>query len=88
MDMLSAAERRTLEQRMQKRQVKEFTGAFNGLVEHCFVSCVDDFSSKALSSRESGCINRCVLKWMASQQRVSDRFQEHNEQLSQQLQNK
>lgn len=71
---------------MQKRQVKEFMGAFGGLVEHCFTSCVDDFTSKALSSRENGCINRCVMKWMATQQRVSDRFQEHNAQLSQQMQ--
>ncbi|KAF1739069.1 Mitochondrial import inner membrane translocase subunit TIM9 [Beauveria bassiana] len=86
-DRLSTSEQRTLEQRMQKRQVKEFMGAFGGLVDHCFTSCVDDFTSKALSSRENGCINRCVLKWMATQQRVSDRFQEHNAQLSQQLQN-
>ncbi|CAM1502967.1 Fc.00g077430.m01.CDS01 [Cosmosporella sp. VM-42] len=88
MDMLTANEQRMLEQRMQKRQVKEFMGAFGGLVEHCFMSCVDDFTSKAISTRESGCINRCVLKWMATQQRVSDRFQEHNAQLSQQMANK
>ncbi|KAM4068113.1 tim10/DDP family zinc finger domain-containing protein [Hirsutella rhossiliensis] len=88
MDMLSSTEQRQLEQRMQKRQVKEFMGAFGGLVEHCFVSCVDDFTSKALASRETGCINRCVLKWMATQQRVSDRFQEHNAQITQQMQNK
>ncbi|KAG6001688.1 hypothetical protein E4U21_003919 [Claviceps maximensis] len=85
---LTQAEQRTLEQRMQKRQVKEFMSAFGGLVEHCFTSCVDDFTSKAISTRENGCINRCVLKWMATQQRVSDRFQEHNAQLTQQMQNK
>ncbi|KAH7001989.1 Tim10/DDP family zinc finger-containing protein [Ilyonectria robusta] len=87
MDMLTANEQRMLEQRMQKRQVKEFMGAFGGLVEHCFMSCVDDFTSKAISSREGGCINRCVTKWMATQQRVSERFQEHNAQLSAQMQN-
>lgn len=52
------------------------------------MSCVDDFTSKALASRETGCINRCVLKWMATQQRVSDRFQEHNAQITQQMQSK
>jgi import inner membrane translocase subunit TIM9 len=46
---------------------------------------VDDFSSKALSSRETGCINRCVSKWLVAQRRVSDRFQEHNQQLAQQM---
>ncbi|KAL7930027.1 Tim10/DDP family zinc finger domain-containing protein [Trichoderma chlorosporum] len=86
MDMLTSAEQRTLEQRMQKRQVKEFVGAFGGLVEHCFTSCVDDFTSKSLSSKETGCLNRCVLKWMATQQRVSERFQEHNAQITQQMQ--
>ncbi|KAJ4857331.1 tim10/DDP family zinc finger domain-containing protein [Trichoderma breve] len=83
---LTSAEQRTLEQRMQKRQVKEFVGAFGGLVEHCFTSCVDDFTSKSLSSKETGCLNRCVLKWMATQQRVSERFQEHNAQITQQMQ--
>ncbi|PHH83756.1 hypothetical protein CDD82_3830 [Ophiocordyceps australis] len=86
MDMLNATEQRQLEQRMQKRQVKEFMGVFGGLVEHCFNSCVDDFTSKALSSRENGCLNRCVQKWMVTQQRVSERFQEHNAQITQQIQ--
>ncbi|PHH62688.1 hypothetical protein CDD81_6757 [Ophiocordyceps australis] len=85
MDMLTTAEQRQLEQRMQKRQVKEFMGAFSGLVEHCFTSCVDDFTSKALSSRENGCMQRCVQKWMATQQRVSERFQEHNATVTQQM---
>ncbi|KAL6889806.1 Tim10/DDP family zinc finger domain-containing protein [Trichoderma longibrachiatum] len=82
----SCTNKRTLEQRMQKRQVKEFVGAFGGLVEHCFTSCIDDFTSKSLSTKETGCLNRCVLKWMATQQRVSERFQEHNAQITQQMQ--
>jgi import inner membrane translocase subunit TIM9 len=47
-------------------------------VDNCFNSCVDDFTSKALSGRENGCISRCVLKSMAGQQRLSERFAEHN----------
>jgi mitochondrial import inner membrane translocase subunit TIM9 len=58
---------------------------FGNMVDHCFVSCIDDFSSKALSGRESGCITRCVKKSMATQQRLSERFQEHN--ASMQVQN-
>ncbi|RCI15988.1 hypothetical protein L249_2993 [Ophiocordyceps polyrhachis-furcata BCC 54312] len=84
---LSSAEQRQLEQRIQKRQIKEFMGVFGGVVEHCFISCVDDFTSKALSSRENGCISRCVGKWMATQQRLGERFQEHNAKLAQQMQN-
>jgi mitochondrial import inner membrane translocase subunit TIM9 len=54
---------------------------FGNLVDHCFMACVDDFGSKALSGRETGCISRCVKKSMATQQRLSERFQEHNAQM-------
>ncbi|KAI1423607.1 mitochondrial intermembrane space translocase subunit [Xylaria sp. FL1777] len=97
---LTQAETRELEQRMQKRQVKEFLGTgliansssfgipqlFSNLVDHCFMSCIDDFTSKSLSTRESGCVTRCVQKQMALSQRLSERFQEHNAQMTQQQQ--
>ena len=51
---------------------------FSNLVDHCFMSCVDDFTSKSLSTRETGCITRCVQKQMALSQRLSERFAEHN----------
>ena len=51
------------------------------------MSCVDDFSSKALSGRENGCIARCFKKTMATQTRLSERFQEHNAQMTAQMQN-
>ncbi|KAI5919961.1 mitochondrial intermembrane space translocase subunit [Camillea tinctor] len=82
MDGLTAAETRDLEQRLQKHQMKQFLGLFSNLVDHCFMSCVDDFTSKALSGRETGCVSRCVQKHMALSQRLSERFQEHNAQMS------
>ncbi|EJT81042.1 hypothetical protein GGTG_01030 [Gaeumannomyces tritici R3-111a-1] len=78
MDNLTATEMKELETRMQKRQVKEFVGLFSNLVDHCFMSCIEDFTSKSLSSRETGCVARCVQKDMAAAQRLSERFQEHN----------
>ena len=51
---------------------------FSNLVDHCFISCIDDFSSKSLSTREQGCVTRCVQKQMAMSQRLAERFQEHN----------
>ncbi|KAI0391202.1 mitochondrial import inner membrane translocase subunit tim-9 [Xylariaceae sp. FL0594] len=86
MDGLTQAETRELEQRMQKRQVKEFLGLFSNLVDHCFMSCIDDFTTKSLSGRESGCVTRCVQKHMALSQRLSERFQEHNAQMGMQQQ--
>ncbi|KAH7041251.1 Tim10/DDP family zinc finger protein [Microdochium trichocladiopsis] len=79
MDGLSQSEMRELEQRMQKRQVKEFMNVFGNLVDHCFMSCVDDFTTKTLNSREGGCVSRCVQKQMALTQRLSERFQEQNQ---------
>ena len=59
---------------------------FSGLVDGCFTPCVDDFSSKALSGRESGCLTRCVQKSMAATTRLSERFQENNAAMSAQQQ--
>ncbi|KAI1477764.1 mitochondrial intermembrane space translocase subunit [Daldinia eschscholtzii] len=86
MDGLTAAETRELEQRMQKQQMKVFFGLFSNLVDHCFMSCIDDFTSKSLTGRESGCVARCVQKHMALSQRLSERFQEYNAQMTQQQQ--
>lgn len=51
---------------------------FGNMVDHCFASCVDDFTTKALSTREQGCVTRCVQKSMATSMRLSERFQEQN----------
>ena len=51
---------------------------FGNLVDNCFNACVDDFTSKALSGRESGCISRCVTKSMTTQTRLGERFAELN----------
>lgn len=55
---------------------------FGNLVDHCFMSCIDDFSSKAVSTRETGCVTRCVQKNMAMAQRLGERFQEHNAEMT------
>ncbi|KAK5653098.1 hypothetical protein OQA88_9196 [Cercophora sp. LCS_1] len=85
---LTQAEQRELEQRLNKRQVKEFMNLFGNLVDNCFTACVDDFTSKALSGRENGCISRCVLKSMTTQTRLSERFAELNQAMTNELQNK
>ncbi|KAK3313811.1 Tim10/DDP family zinc finger-domain-containing protein [Apodospora peruviana] len=83
---LTQAENRELEQRLQKRQVKEFMNVFGSLVDNCFTSCVDDFTSKAMSNRENGCISRCVLKSMSTQTRLGERFGELNAAMAQEMQ--
>ncbi|KAK1750682.1 Tim10/DDP family zinc finger-domain-containing protein [Echria macrotheca] len=88
MDNLTKSEQQELETRLQKRQVKEFMTLFGGLVDNCFTACVDDFTSKALSGRENGCISRCVIKSMATQTRLSERFAELNQSMTAEMQNK
>jgi import inner membrane translocase subunit TIM9 len=85
MDGLTQAESRELEQRLQKRQVKEFMGMFSNMVDGCFAPCIDDFTSKALSGRETGCLTRCVQKSMAATARLSERFQENNAAMTAQM---
>lgn len=77
-----------LEERLQKRQVKEFLGVFGNLVDNCFTACINDFTSKSLTNQENGCIARCVQKSMALQGRLSERFQEQNAQMTAQMQNR
>ena len=52
---------------------------YSRLVDKCFNDCIDDFTSKAVSSREEGCVHRCWDKNMKSQERIQLRFQEQNE---------
>lgn len=59
-----------------------YTQLFGTLVDSCFNACVNDFTSKAVSERENGCVSRCVQKYMASGQRLSERFQEHNAEMA------
>lgn len=37
---------------IEQKQMKDFMRLYTGLVERCFESCCNDFTSKALSSKE------------------------------------
>lgn len=56
---------------------------FSNLVSHCFDSCVDDFTTKSLVQRESGCVTRCVQKFMAGSERIGLRFSEQQTEMMQ-----
>ena len=44
---------------------------------------MNDFTSKSLQSREEGCVFRCVDKFLKSNERLGQRFQELNAQMMQ-----
>jgi import inner membrane translocase subunit TIM9 len=60
-----------------------FQQMFSGLVDRCFDACVDDFTTKSLIPKETGCVSRCVQKFMAGSSRIGERFAEQQAQMMQ-----
>jgi len=56
---------------------------FSGLVDRCFDACIDDFTTKSLIPKETGCVSRCVQKFMAGSSRIGERFAEQQAQMMQ-----
>ncbi|EXJ77192.1 hypothetical protein A1O3_10350 [Capronia epimyces CBS 606.96] len=75
---LNLAEQRELSSRLEKRQMNEFMTTFTGLVQTCFDDCINDFTSKATTPREQGCVSKCFEKQMKATERLGERFQEQN----------
>ncbi|KAF4554960.1 Mitochondrial import inner membrane translocase subunit tim9 [Elsinoe fawcettii] len=78
MDGLNAQEQQELNSRLEKKQMSQFMNMYSNLVQRCFENCVDDFTSKSLTSKEEGCVMRCVDKFLKSSERLGQRFQEQN----------
>jgi len=47
---------------IEKKQMQDFMRMYSNLVERCFMSCCNDFTSKALSSKEEQCMMNCADK--------------------------
>lgn len=60
----------------QLKQFKDFISNFNKLTEHCFNDCIFDFTTRTVSGKEDTCANNCVEKYLKMNQRISQRFQE------------
>ncbi|KAJ6508845.1 Tim10/DDP family zinc finger protein [Mycena sanguinolenta] len=75
---LSSAEQAHVNKLVEKRQFQGFLTMYGKLVEKCFNTCVNDFTSKSLSSKEEQCVNNCAEKFMKHSERVSARFAEMN----------
>lgn len=63
---------------IEQKQMKDFMNLYTGLVERCFASCCNDFTSKALSSKEDQCVEHCTTKFLKHSERVGARFAEEN----------
>jgi import inner membrane translocase subunit TIM9 len=74
----NSAEQAHMTKVIEKRQMQDFLRMYSNLVEKCFNSCCNDFTSKALSSKEEQCIFNCAEKYLKHTERVGARFAEQN----------
>lgn len=54
-----------------------------GSNHRCFDDCINDFTSKAVSTKEETCISRCVDKFIKASERTGQRFAEQNQAMAQ-----
>ncbi|KAJ3542981.1 hypothetical protein NMY22_g3308 [Coprinellus aureogranulatus] len=81
----NSAEQAHMTKIIEKKQMQDFLKMYANIVEKCFNTCCNDFTSKALSSKEDACVANCTEKWLKHSERVGARFAEFNaEQASQQ----
>ncbi|CED85058.1 mitochondrial import inner membrane translocase subunit tim9 [Phaffia rhodozyma] len=74
----NAAEQAHMTKIIEKKQMQDFMKLYSGLVERCFSSCVNDFTSKTLTGKESTCVAHCSDKFLKHSERVGARFAEQN----------
>lgn len=56
---------------------RDFLTSYNKLSEVCFIDCISDFTSRDLKTKEEKCAVNCMEKYLKMNQRVSQRFQEY-----------
>ncbi|KAL4399324.1 protein transporter tim9 [Malassezia pachydermatis] len=78
---LSSTEQMQMQQIIEQKQMKDFMRLYSGLVERCFQGCVNDFTSRALTSKETQCVSYCTQKFLKHSERVGARFAEENARL-------
>ncbi|KAG7160848.1 mitochondrial import inner membrane translocase subunit Tim9-like [Homarus americanus] len=74
MDMSSMSEQ--IQAEVQVKQFRDFLVQYNKLSESCFNDCVWDFTSRSIRNNEENCVQNCVEKYTKVTQRISERFQE------------
>ncbi|PVG00282.1 chaperone [Serendipita vermifera] len=74
----NAAEQAQLNKVIERKQMQDFLRMYSTLVERCYNSCVNDFTSKAINSKENTCLLNCADKFIKHSERVGARFAEYN----------
>ncbi|KAK7469184.1 protein transporter tim9 [Stygiomarasmius scandens] len=74
----NSAEQAHMNKVIEKKQMQDFLRLYANIVERCFSTCCNDFTSKALSSKEDQCVMNCTEKFLKHSERVGSRFAELN----------
>jgi len=83
MESLNSAEQMQFQRLIEGKQMKDFMRLYSNLVQRCFADCVNDFTSKSLTSKEESCVLKCSDKFLKHSERVGQRFAEQNAELAQ-----
>jgi len=70
-----------MDKTMMELQMRDQMKLYNGVVERCFFTCVNEFSTKTLTAKEEICMYRCHDKFLKHTMRVGSIFAEQNAQL-------
>ncbi|KAF5338953.1 hypothetical protein D9611_008788 [Ephemerocybe angulata] len=74
----NSAEQAHMTKIIEKKQMQDFLKLYANITEKCFITCCNDFTSKALSSKEESCVANCAEKFIKHSERVGARFAEAN----------
>ncbi|KIY71541.1 hypothetical protein CYLTODRAFT_435187 [Cylindrobasidium torrendii FP15055 ss-10] len=75
---MNQAEQAHMTKVIEKKQMQDFLKMYSNIVEKCFSTCCNDFTSKALTSKEDTCVTNCAEKWLKHSERIGTRFAELN----------
>ncbi|KAI7906083.1 uncharacterized protein BX663DRAFT_498715 [Cokeromyces recurvatus] len=76
------AEQAQINAMIEQKQMSDFVNLFTGLVDLCFRECANNFTTKAVTGKESACVKSCVEKFLKHSELVSARFTELSQTLS------
>lgn len=60
----------------QVKTFRDFLQNYNRVSEVCFRACIWDFTTRTIKEKEDKCSTACVEKYLKTNHRVSQRFQE------------
>ncbi|KAF1803453.1 hypothetical protein V8B55DRAFT_1505672 [Mucor lusitanicus] len=70
------AEQAQINAMVEQKQVTDFMNMFTGVVDRCFKECANDFTTKAVTGRESACVQRCADRFLKHAELVGNKFAE------------